>query len=62
MKNERHKFSPSFKTKVGREAVKGLKTVAEVATKFRFMCQVNAWKKKLFDNADSLFQRSIRCC
>ena len=30
MKNERQKFSPSFKTKVALVAIKGLKTVAEI--------------------------------
>ena len=58
MKNERKKFSPSFKTKVALEAVKGLKTVAEIASKYQVhVTQVNAWKKQLLDNADSLFDR-----
>jgi transposase-like protein len=58
MKNERKKFSPSFKTKVALEAVKGLKTVAEIASKYQVhVTQVNAWKKLLLDNADSLFDR-----
>ncbi len=61
MKNERHKFSPSFKTKVALEAVKGLKTGAEVASKYQVhVSQVNAWKKKLLDNADSLFDRKAK--
>ena len=56
MKNQRKKFSPSFKTKVALEAVKGLKTVAEIASKYQIhVTQVNTWKKQLLDNADSLF-------
>lgn len=32
MKNQRKKFSLRFKTKVALEAVKGLKTIAEIAS------------------------------
>lgn len=61
MKNERKKFSPSFKTKVALEAVKGLTTVAEIASKHQIhVTQVNAWKKQLLDNADSLFERKSK--
>lgn len=61
MKNERQKFSPSFKTKVALEAVKGLKTVAEIASKHQIhVTQVNAWKKQLLDHADSLFDRKSK--
>ena len=61
MKNERKKFSARFKTKVSLEAVKGLKTVAEVASKHQVhVSQVNAWKKQLLDNADSLFDRKLQ--
>ncbi len=61
MKNERKKFSASFKTKVALEAVKGLRTVAEIASKYQVHAsQVNAWKKQLLDNADSLFDRKSK--
>lgn len=61
MKNQRKKFSPSFKTKVALEAVKGLKTVSQVASEYQVhVTQVNAWKKQLLDNADSLFDRKAK--
>jgi transposase-like protein len=58
MKNQRKKFSSSFKTKVALEAVKGLKTASQIASEYQIhITQVNAWKKQLLDNADSLFDR-----
>ena len=58
MKNERKKFSTRFKATVALEAVKGLKTIAQVASDHQVhVTQVNAWKKQLTDNADSLFER-----
>lgn len=61
MKNERKKFSTSFKAKVALEAVKGLKTISQIATEHKVhTTQVNAWKKQLLDNADSLFERQGR--
>jgi transposase-like protein len=61
MKNQRKKFSPSFKTKVALEAVKGLRTVAGIASEYRIhVTQVNTWKKQLLDNADSLFDRKSK--
>lgn len=58
MKNQRKKFSSCFKTKVALEAIKGLKTVSQIASDHQIhVTQVNAWKKQLLDNADSLFDR-----
>ena len=57
MKNQRKKFSASFKTKVALEAVKGLKTAAQIASEHQIhVTQVNAWKKQLLENADTLFE------
>ena len=61
MKNQRKKFAASFKTKVALDAIKGLKTVAEIASEYQVhVTQVNAWKKQLLDNADSLFDRKSK--
>ena len=61
MKNQRKKFSPGFKTKVALETIKGLRTAAEIASEYQVhVTQVNAWKKQLLDNADSLFDRKSK--
>lgn len=61
MKNKRKQFSNSFKAKVALEAVKGLKTVAQIASEYQVhVTQVNAWKKQLLENADSLFERGSK--
>jgi transposase-like protein len=58
MKKDRQNFSPNFKAKVALEALKGLKTINQIASEHRVhVSQVNAWKKQLQDNADSLFER-----
>ena len=58
MKKKRNQFSNSFKAKVALEAVKGLKTTAQIASEYQVhVTQVNAWKKQLLENADSLFER-----
>lgn len=57
MKNQRKKFSPSFKAKVALEAIKGLKTVAQIASEHQVHAtQVNAWKKQFLESAYSVFE------
>lgn len=61
MKNQRKQFSNTFKAKVALEAVKGLKTVAQIASEHKVhVTQVNAWKKQLLENANSLFERGSK--
>lgn len=58
MKSKRQKFTNSFKAKVALEAIKGLKTAAQIASEYQVhLSQVNTWKKQLENNADSLFER-----
>lgn len=58
MKKKRQQFSNSFKAKVALEAIKGLKTAAQIASEHKIhVSQVNTWKKQLLENADSLFER-----
>ena len=58
MKNKRKQFTNSFKAKVALEAIHGLKTIAQVASDHQLhVSQVNAWKKQLLENADTLFDR-----
>ena len=61
MKKPRTYFTTTFKAKVALEAVKGLKTISQIASKHQVhVSQVNTWKKQLTDNADSLFERKAK--
>lgn len=59
MAGKRRKFSPQFKAKVAFDAVKGLKTIAQLATEHQVHPgQISAWKKQLLDGADELFAKN----
>lgn len=59
MKKKRRTFSGKFKAKVAIEAIKGVKTMAELATEFKVHPnQISTWKKQLQENAESLFSDS----
>jgi len=52
MSTKRKSFNNAFKAKVAVEALKGQKTVAEIASEFEIhTTQVNTWKKHLLDGA-----------
>ena len=52
MSKERRKHSPSFKAKVALEAVKGEKTVAQLAGRYEVHPgQIQNWKKALLEGA-----------
>jgi len=58
MKKSRRKFTQKFKAKVALEAVKGEKTVAQIASEFKVHPnQVSDWKKRLLSGASELFER-----
>ena len=47
---KRQKFSKEFKAKVALEAIKGQRTVNEIASEFEVHpSQVNTWKKQALD-------------
>ncbi len=57
MKQKRMKHSPAFKAKVALAAIKGDKTVAELASRFEVHPgQIHAWKKALLEGAGQVFE------
>ena len=58
MKKKRRNHSPSFKAKVALAAVRGDKTMAELAEQFDVHPnQIQDWRRKLLDQAGQLFDR-----
>ncbi len=56
MTNKRRQFKNKFKAKVAVEAIKGMKTLAELSTEYKVHPnQISAWKKQLLTNASILF-------
>ena len=58
MKTSRRKHSPAFKAKVALEALRGDKTIAEIASQYEVHPnQITQWKKILAEDASGLFQK-----
>jgi len=56
MRKRRRAFTERFKAQVAIEAVKGIKTLAELATEYQVHPnQISAWKRQLLANAPELF-------
>jgi len=56
MKRKRRNHLPGFKAKVALAALKGDKTLAELADQFDVHPnQINEWRRQLLENADSIF-------
>lgn len=58
MSKKKRQFTDKFKAKVALEAVRGVKTLSELATDHQVHpTQISKWKKDLLDNASELFAR-----
>ena len=58
MAKQRRRHSPEFKAKVALEAIKGQKTVNEIASEFGIHPnQVSAWKRELLQGLETLFRQ-----
>jgi transposase/putative transposase len=56
MKGKRRRHDPEFKARVALEAIKGIKTIQEIAKDFDIHpVQVSEWKKTMANNAASVF-------
>jgi transposase-like protein len=61
MSRQRKRHSAEFKAKVALEALKGLKTITELARDFEIHpTQINQWKQQLWERAPALFGRGQR--
>ena len=59
MRRPRRNHSSAFKARIAKEAIEGLKTVAEIAADNEVhVSQVSAWKKELETNMAQLFERT----
>jgi transposase-like protein len=59
MRRTRKRFSEDFKAKVALEAIKGEKTLAEIASHYEIHPnQVTQWKKRLEEGIPQLFSRN----
>ena len=55
---KRKSYSPEFKAKVALEALKGVLTANEIASKFEVHPQqVGQWKRELAENMGTIFER-----
>ncbi len=56
MKAKRRRHDPEFKARVALEAIKGIKTIQEIAKEYEIHpVQVSEWKKKMLDGAAGVF-------
>jgi len=58
MKRPRRNHSATFKARIAKEAIRGVKTIAEIAQENELHpVQVSQWKKELEANLEVIFQR-----
>lgn len=60
MRRPRRNHSPAFKAKVALEALKGEKTIAQLATQYDVHAnQITSWKVQLLENAAGIFGAGV---
>jgi len=58
MSNKRKQYSPQFKAKVALDAIRGEKTISELASQYEVHPTViNNWKRQLLEDASNLFDK-----
>lgn len=58
MVNKRKQYSAEFKAKVALEAVRGEKTVSELASQYEIHpTMINNWKRQLLEGASGVFEK-----
>jgi putative transposase len=56
MNKKRRSFTDKFKAKVAIEAIRGMKSISELASDFKVHTnQISQWKKQLIENASGVF-------
>ncbi|MEB3309532.1 MAG: transposase, partial [Snowella sp.] len=57
MSNPKKQYSAQFKAKVALEAIRGEKTVPELASQYQIHPTViNGWKRKMLEQASQIFE------
>lgn len=60
-KRKRRKFSSAFKAQVGLEALKGIKTINQIAADYELHpVQVSTWKKDLAERLPDVFDKPTK--
>lgn len=58
MKNTRRKFGSAFKAEVALEAIKSIKTIAEIAQQYELHpVQVSQWKNEFLERSAEVFEK-----
>jgi transposase len=58
MSRKRRQYSPEFKAKIALAAIRGEKTLSELAAQYEIHpAMLNTWKRQLLENASSLFDQ-----
>jgi len=57
MSNKKKQYSAQFKAKVALEAIRGEKTVSELASQYEIHpTMINGWKRKIWSEASQIFE------